>query len=84
MFFWKNPSGIEPHELSDERIGTPEPSFREGLATYTADLYRYRWTVGVVPSAVFPHLKCPVFHRHNLDDEGEPKEYYSTYDGLAY
>lgn len=82
LFFWKNPSGIEPHEVGGDYNGTPEPSFREGLVTYTVDQYHCRWTVGVVPTAVFPHLKCPVFSRHRYDDEDKPEE--SECDFMSY
>ncbi|GAX19414.1 hypothetical protein FisN_4Lu418 [Fistulifera solaris] len=61
LFFWKHTPEIEPQEVGEHDQGTPQPLFRDNLATYSVQLYDSRWTVGVIPSVAFPHLKSPRF-----------------------
>jgi hypothetical protein len=70
LFFWKNPWGTDPCDLSDAN-GEVEPNFLEGLVSYTVQPDDSScWTVGVVPAVAFRHLPQAMMSRHNFDDEG--------------
>ena len=75
LFFWKNPWGLAPNEINDDG-GDPEVSKRDGMHSWeVAPPDSTRWSVGVVPSAAYPHLENSTQRRHNYDDESEPKSY---------
>ena len=69
LFFWKNPWGIDPEDVSDDYEGDPTPTAADGMKKWSvAPTDSTRWTVGVVPSEVFPHLENACQHCHNYDD----------------
>lgn len=81
LFFWKNPWGIDPREVSDDN-GFPKATHRDGLSTYTVEPADSScWTVGVVPTVAFHHLPEASDIRHAFDDERDTE--YSGYGGLS-
>ena len=76
LFFWKNPWGLAPNEVSDDYTGELSPTAKDGMNKWTVSPPdSSRWTVGVVPAAAFLHLENASRERHNYDDEGEPQGY---------
>jgi len=75
LFFWKNPWGTAPNQVSDDG-GDPEPSDVDGLNSWTVSPDdTSRWSVGAVPADAFAHLPNAQKHRHNHDDGQEPQGY---------
>jgi len=71
LFFWKNPWGLDPEEVTDENCHYDRgvvPEIVEGLKTYTvAPPDSTRWKVGVVPTDAFVHLSNSSARRHSYD-----------------
>ena len=82
LFFWKNPWGMAPNQVSDEYQGEPEPIVNDGMKKWSVSPDdSSRWTVGVVPAAAYLHLENASNNRHNYDDEREPKSYEENHYG---
>jgi len=74
LFYWKNPWGMKPEELLDNRYGLGcaddeiTPRVVDGCWGCTiCPPDSSRWTVGVVPTVAFTHLSESSTHRHNYD-----------------
>jgi len=69
LFFWKNPWGIEPTEISDDYQGEPKAESKDGMDKWTVSpADSSRWTVGVTQANVYPHLENASSRRHHHDE----------------
>ena len=74
LFFWKNPWGLDPTEVSDDDGGENSPTVRDGMNKWeVAPPDSSRWTVGVVPAAAYPHLENATLSRHSYDETGSSR-----------
>ena len=72
LFFWKNPWGSDPDQVSDLDVGVPKARKQDGMDKWTvAPPDSSRWTVGVVPASAFRYLENATLsrHRHDVDLE---------------